>query len=87
MLPIVFCLIPTIVGAATLVGLNATGKKGALLFGAFMGDPIRLTSTDFRAHSATYIIGTFGSALSSIYAYNASNTSGHTKKVRKAACE
>ncbi|KAI0079670.1 MFS general substrate transporter [Panus rudis PR-1116 ss-1] len=61
MLPIVFCLIPTIVGAAMLVGLNNSGKKGALLF-------------------ATYIIGTFGSALSTIYAYNASNTSGHTKK-------
>ena len=32
---------------------------------------------------ATYLIGTFGSALSSVYAYNASNTSGHTKKVRE----
>ncbi|KAG2038619.1 MFS general substrate transporter [Suillus americanus] len=30
---------------------------------------------------AVYIIGTFSSALSTIYAYNASNTSGHTKKV------
>ncbi|KAI0069067.1 MFS general substrate transporter [Artomyces pyxidatus] len=29
----------------------------------------------------TYLIGTFGSALSTVYAYNASNTSGHTKKV------
>ncbi|EPQ59296.1 hypothetical protein GLOTRDRAFT_125602 [Gloeophyllum trabeum ATCC 11539] len=29
---------------------------------------------------ASYLIGTFGSALSSVYAYNASNTSGHTKK-------
>jgi len=28
----------------------------------------------------TYLIGTFGSALATIYAYNASNTSGHTKK-------
>jgi MFS transporter, ACS family, allantoate permease len=27
-----------------------------------------------------YLIGTFGSALAIIYAYNASNTSGHTKK-------
>jgi len=61
MLPIVFCLIPTIVGSAMLVGLNDSGKKGSLLF-------------------ATYLIGTFGSALSSVYAYNASNTSGHTKK-------
>ncbi|KAI0352702.1 MFS general substrate transporter [Trametes cingulata] len=61
MLPIVFCLIPTIVGAAMLIGLNGSGNKGGLLFG-------------------TYLIGTFGSALSSVYAYNASNTSGHTKK-------
>lgn len=28
-----------------------------------------------------YLIGTFGSCLSSVYAWNASNTSGHTKKV------
>ncbi|KAJ8590318.1 MFS general substrate transporter [Rhizopogon salebrosus TDB-379] len=62
MVPIVFALIPTIVGAAILIGLNGSANKGVLLF-------------------ATYIIGTFGSALSTIYAYNASNTSGHTKKV------
>ncbi|KAG6900917.1 hypothetical protein C0993_004354 [Termitomyces sp. T159_Od127] len=29
---------------------------------------------------AIYLCGTFGSALSTIYAWNASNTSGHTKK-------
>ncbi|KII94788.1 hypothetical protein PLICRDRAFT_47802 [Plicaturopsis crispa FD-325 SS-3] len=62
MLPIIFALVPTIIGAALLIGLNGSGQKGALLF-------------------ATYLIGTFGSALSTIYAYNASNTSGHTKKV------
>ncbi|CCM01709.1 uncharacterized protein FIBRA_03774 [Fibroporia radiculosa] len=62
MLPIVYILIPTLVGAAMLVGLNGSTDKGALLF-------------------ATYIIGTYGSSLSQIYAYNASNTSGHTKKV------
>ncbi|KAL6299108.1 MFS general substrate transporter [Sparassis latifolia] len=61
MVPIVFALLPTIVGAAMLTGLNHSKKQGALLF-------------------AVYLIGTFGSALSSIYAYNASNTSGHTKK-------
>lgn len=61
MIPIVMCIIPTIVGAAMLIGLNKSDKKGAELF-------------------AVYLIGTFGSALSSIYAYNASNTSGHTKK-------
>ncbi|KAH9943049.1 MFS general substrate transporter [Epithele typhae] len=29
---------------------------------------------------ASYLIGTFGTALSAVYAWNASNTSGHTKK-------
>ncbi|KXN86780.1 hypothetical protein AN958_09661 [Leucoagaricus sp. SymC.cos] len=29
---------------------------------------------------AIYLSGTFGSSLSTVYAYNASNTSGHTKK-------
>ncbi|KAF5322435.1 hypothetical protein D9619_000429 [Psilocybe cf. subviscida] len=61
MLPIIFALVPTIIGTAMLIGLNGTGQKGALLFGV-------------------YLIGTFGSALASVYAYNASNTSGHTKK-------
>jgi len=61
MLPIIFALVPTIVGSAMLIGLNNTGNKGALLF-------------------AVYLIGTFGSALATVYAYNASNTSGHTKK-------
>ncbi|KAJ7744518.1 MFS general substrate transporter [Mycena maculata] len=61
MLPIIFALVPTIVGTAMLIGLNNSHMKGALLFGV-------------------YLIGTFGSALSTVYAYNASNTSGHTKK-------
>lgn len=33
MLPIVYGLIPTIVGAAMLVGLKGTKNKGPLLFG------------------------------------------------------
>ncbi|KAJ7047446.1 MFS general substrate transporter [Mycena alexandri] len=61
MLPIIFALVPTIVGTAMLIGLNHTSAKGALLFGV-------------------YLVGTFGSALSTVYAYNASNTAGHTKK-------
>ena len=36
MLPIVFALIPTIVGSAMLVGLNGSGNKGALLFGELL---------------------------------------------------
>ncbi|KAH9951750.1 MFS general substrate transporter [Amylocystis lapponica] len=61
-LPIAWALIPTIIGAAMLVGLDGSDKKGALLF-------------------AIYIIGAYGSSLAILYAYNASNTSGHTKKV------
>ncbi|EMD41075.1 hypothetical protein CERSUDRAFT_91831 [Gelatoporia subvermispora B] len=62
MVPIVFALVPAIVGWAVMIGLNGKPHgKGALLFG-------------------TYLVNTFGSALSSVYAYNASNTSGHTKK-------
>ncbi|PPQ69571.1 hypothetical protein CVT26_001573 [Gymnopilus dilepis] len=52
MLPIVFALVPTIVGSVLLGNVR----------------------------QAVYLIGTFGSALASVYAYNASNTSGHTKK-------
>lgn len=38
MVPIVICLIPTIVGAAMLIGLNGqVDKKGALLFGERVG--------------------------------------------------
>lgn len=34
MIPIVFALVPTIVGSAMLIGLNGkSGEKGALLFG------------------------------------------------------
>jgi len=62
MLPIIFAIIPTIVGSAMLVGLAHSGEKGALLF-------------------ASWIIGTFGAALAQVYAYNASNIAGHTKKV------
>jgi len=62
MIPILFAIVPTIVGTAMLIGLNNSGKKGALLFGV-------------------YLIGTFGSSLSTVYSYNATNTSGHTKKL------
>ena len=81
MLPVVFCIIPTIVGAAMMIGLNDSGQKGALLFGEFISYFPRDLPNAHLYPIATYLIGTFGSALSSVYAYNASNTSGHTKKV------
>jgi ACS family allantoate permease-like MFS transporter len=62
MLPVVFALVPAIVGSAILIGAANSDNKGLLLF-------------------AVYLTGTFGSALSSIYAYNSSNVAGNTKKV------
>ena len=41
----------------------------------------RLTPSLTIQRIATWIVGTYGSSLAIIYAYNASNTSGHTKKV------
>lgn len=38
-----------------------------------------MTSTAHPA-LAVYLVASFGSALSTVYAYNASNTAGHTKK-------
>lgn len=80
MTPIIFSLIPTIVGSAMLIGLNNSGNKGVLLFGKHTS---RLGVRPFSILrvAAVYLIGTFGSALASVYAYNASNTAGHTKKV------
>jgi len=60
-------LIPTIVAAAMMIGLDPTGipiahSKGALLF-------------------ASYLAQTFGAAFMLLLAWNASNIAGHTKKV------
>jgi MFS transporter, ACS family, allantoate permease len=63
-----------------LTGLNGKGQKGALLFGECLGS-LHHNLLIYFDHLASYLIGTFASALSTIYAYNASNTSGHTKKV------
>lgn len=81
MVPIVFALVPTIIGAAMLVGLNDSGSKGVLLFGTCPIYPYSINVLTYP-RIAVYLIGTFGSALSTIYAYNASNISGHTKKAR-----
>lgn len=81
MTPIVFALVPTIAGSGILIGLNNSGHKGALLFGNCFNHHSLPVYCLVRCHLAVYLIGTFGSALSTIYSYNASNTSGHTKKV------
>lgn len=79
MTPIIFAIVPTIVGSAMLVGLKSTpSHKGALLLGTSACYLLRVKALTGRA--AIYLSGTFGSALSTVYAYNASNTSGHTKK-------
>jgi MFS transporter, ACS family, allantoate permease len=59
------CLIPTIVAAGMMYGLDPDGipkSKGALLF-------------------ASYLSGTFGAAFMLLLAWNASNIAGHSKKV------
>lgn len=63
-----------------LVGLNSSGNKGVLLFGKIAFN-LEQRVTNSQESSAIYLVQTFGSALSIIYAYNASNTSGHTKKL------
>jgi hypothetical protein len=82
MVPIVMCLIPTVVGSAMLVGLNNSGEKGALLFGMLTSSVCRLYADgSIQLLTATYLISTAGYSLSGVYAYNASNTAGYTKKL------
>lgn len=64
-LVMLICLIPTIVAAGLMYGLDPDGipkSKGALLF-------------------ASYLSGTFGAAFMLLLAWNASNIAGHSKKV------
>lgn len=82
MVPIVFAVIPTIIGAAILIGLNGSGHKGVLLFGEYHTMHTFLVNQGILG---IYLTGTFGTAGSAVYSYNASNTSGHTKKVRISA--
>ena len=64
-LVMLICLIPTIIAAAMMYGLDPDGvpkSKGALLF-------------------ASYLSGTFGAAFMLLLSWNASNIAGHSKKV------
>ena len=45
MLPIIFAIIPTIVGTAMLIGLNGSGQKGALLFASWIIGNLREPSS------------------------------------------
>ncbi|KAN0097369.1 Major facilitator superfamily domain containing protein [Tylopilus felleus] len=65
MTPIVIALVPTIVGAAIMIGLQDAGHQGALLFG-MLSSSSRIARL-LTCFLASYLIGT--------------NTSGHTKKV------
>jgi len=60
---------------------NNTGIKGALLFGTRFVQQTGVQIAERFVYLGIWISGTFGSALLTVYAYNASNTSGHTKKV------
>lgn len=73
-------MITDVLSSAMLIGLQGSDNKGALLFGRLLPPSLlKLVFADV-SFAAIYIIGTFGSSLSTVYAYNASNTSGHTKK-------
>ncbi|KAK5233269.1 hypothetical protein LTR47_005766 [Exophiala xenobiotica] len=64
-LVMLICLIPTIIAAGLMYGLDPEGipkNKGVLLF-------------------ASYLSGTFGAAFMLLLAWNASNLAGHSKKV------
>ncbi|GJJ08032.1 hypothetical protein Clacol_002239 [Clathrus columnatus] len=80
MMPIVFAVVPTIIGFAVLVGLNGSHLKGIKHVINDQNSGLTKTSQGVLLF-ASYLIQTFGSSLSIIYAWNASNTSGHTKKV------
>jgi ACS family allantoate permease-like MFS transporter len=64
-LVMLICLIPTILSAALMIGLDPTGhptKKAGLL-------------------AASFLSGTFGAGFMIMLAWNASNIAGHSKKV------
>ena len=65
---------------ALLVGFNGTGHKGILLLGRNLLVFRNFPGANILSLVAIYLTGSYGSSLSTIYAYNASNTSGHTKK-------
>jgi hypothetical protein len=59
------CILPTILGAGLMIGLDPNGvpkNKAGLL-------------------AASFLTGTFGAAFMLMLAWNASNIAGHTKKV------
>ena len=59
----------------------ARGRKVHSCSVRLINSPLSESLTADAEFIATWIVGTYGSSLSIIYAYNASNTSGHTKKV------
>jgi len=64
---------------ALLIGFNSTGQKGVLLFGRNLF--FRSITGANISSAAIYLSNSYkGSTLSSIFAYNAGNTSSHTKK-------
>lgn len=81
MIPIILSLIPTLTGAAMLIGLNNSGEKGALLFGTSFAPVHTLVILSLQTCSAIYITPFYGCYLAILYAWNSSNTGGHTKKV------
>lgn len=71
-LPVLVAIIPTVVGSAILVGLGHGGEHAT-------GE--RRNVLVF----GVYLTSTFGSSLSIIFAWNATNVAGYTKKISSSA--
>lgn len=71
-LPVFVALVPTIVGAAILVGLGKGGEHA---------EGTRRNTLVF----AVYLTSTFGSSLSVVFAWNATNVAGYSKKISSSA--
>ncbi|KAI3614104.1 mfs allantoate [Moniliophthora roreri] len=53
MIPIIFAVIPTIVASAMMIGLNGSGKKGALLFAIYLIGTFGASGTSVYSYNAS----------------------------------
>ncbi|KAG0709518.1 MFS general substrate transporter [Suillus ampliporus] len=79
MLPVIYATLPTLLGVGKSIVRFSSPEKTDRLLALMIG--FNNTGQKGVLLFGSYLIGTFGSTLSLIYAYNASNTSGYTKKL------
>ncbi|KAG1907317.1 MFS general substrate transporter [Suillus fuscotomentosus] len=79
MLPVIYATLPTLLGVGKLSFVCSNPKKADRLPALMIG--FNDSGQKGVLLFGSYLIGSFGSTLSTIYAYNASNTSGYTKKL------